>query len=194
MEETNLGTTSTLRAEWLRGESSGFGPYEMTDFSLISPSGRETCPDADVENRENVLVQSSQDLSLTSLSLSNAKLPLLPGHGTVGRRIVLKTNYFKIEIDVSKKLYRYNVEVVTNRKPKKTASAAGSRSGEPAFEVPGPRVRRTAFALLFKTAEFQALGAGLATDYVATVITSKTLDLGAGGKKAFRIEYREAEN
>lgn len=189
MEVASLGTTSTLWEEWSRGKSSGTVSYEVTDPSFTSPTGRETCPDAEVGSREN----SSKDLALTALNLSNANLPLRPGYGIAGRPIILKTNYFNIEIDVSKKLYRYNVEVVTNRKPRKTASAAGSRSGEPTLEVPGPRVRRTAFALLFETAEFQALGAGLATDYVANVITSKTLDLGAGGKKAFRIEYREAE-
>lgn len=142
--------------------------------------------------KENSISDSNQNSSLSALTLSEFKLPIRPGYGTDGRRIVLKTNYFRMEIDTSRKLYRYQVEVASDKKKRKPAGD-GSKKEEPEPEVLGRRTKRRAFALLFENPEFQSVGDGLATDYSANVITTRKLDLGASGKKAFRITYREAE-
>lgn len=167
--------------------------YSVTNISsCISPSGQEVSLDAEVMTKENMVIKSNQELSLGSLTLSEFKLPLRPGYGTEGRKITLKTNYFKMDIDISKKLYRYQVDVTSDKKKKKQTGKTGKEE-EPEPEVLGQRTKRRAFALLFETPEFQSLGQGLATDYSAYVITAKKLELGASGKKAFRILYREAE-
>ncbi len=149
-------------------------------------------PDKDVMSKEDMVIQSNRELSLDTLPISNIKLPLRPGYGKEGRRIVLKTNYFKMQVDTSKQLYRYHVDVKSDRRKKKQPGESGKKE-DPEPEVLGRRTVRRAFALLFGSLDFESLGEGVATDFVSTIITTKELELGASGKKTFRIVYLEAE-
>lgn len=186
------GTTNTPGEALLRGKS-----YPLLNHALLlrhcsSPSGEETSLDKDVMSKEDMVVQSNQGLSLNTLTVSDIKLPLRPGYGQDGHKILLKTNYFKMTIDTSKQLFRYHVDVVSDRKKKSKAGESGKKE-DPEPEVLGRRTMRRAFTLLFGSSDFGSHGDRLATDFVSTIITTKKLELGASGKSSFRVLCSEAE-
>lgn len=157
-----------------------------------SPSGQETSLDKDVMSKEDMVVQSNRELSLDTLTVSEIKLPLRPGYGQDGHKILLKTNYFKMQINTSKQLFRHHVDVVSDRRKKKQSGESGKKE-DPEPEVLGRRTMKRAFALLFGSSDFESLGDGMATDFISTIITTRKLELGPSGKKSFRIVYHEAE-
>ncbi len=143
-------------------------------------------------SKEDIVVQSNRELSLDTLTVSEIKLPLRPGYGQDGRKILLKTNYFKMQINTSKQLFRHHVDVVSDRRKKKQSGESGEKE-DPEREVLGRRTMKRAFALLFGSSDFESLGDGMATDFISTIITTRKLELGPSGKKSFRIVYHEAE-
>ena len=136
--------------------------------------------------KENADVQASQELSVTALTLSGLRLPNRPGYGTEGKKIVLKTNSFRMSIDPSRKIYRYDVEVSSDKARRKDQDP----NAEPTL---GRRVRQNAFEILLETSEFQSVREGIATDFAKTIITSKRLNLGTSGRRIFQIVYHEKE-
>ncbi len=140
-----------------------------------------------VMRKENDVVKSNQDLSLDTLVLTDIELPIRPGYGNDGKKIVLKTNYFRMKIDPSKSLFKYEVKIDSNKGQKRRVE------GDEKTEAIGSRVRQRAFALLFGASDFRSLGDGLATDFAKTIITTRRLELGAKDSKIYQVVYREAE-
>lgn len=138
--------------------------------------------------KENLVVKANRGLSLESLNISGFRLPLRPAFGVAGRNFVLKTNYFKMDIDIAKTIFRYEVDVISDRKKR---PASQGQDGEQV--ISGGRTTRVAFGLLFETPDFKSLGHGIATDYSKTILTSTKLNLGVSGSKSYRVQYREAE-
>lgn len=157
-------------------------------FSNHRPSGAELSLDRDVMEKENLVVDENQGLSLESLNISGFRLPLRPAFGAAGRKIVLKTNYFRMHIDTSKPIFRYEVNVKSDRKKRQ-----GGQGQNQDQVVSGGRITRVAFGLLFETPDFKSLGHGIATDYSKTILTTTKLNLGPDGSKAYSVQYREAE-
>jgi eukaryotic translation initiation factor 2C len=89
--------------------------------------------------------------ALSSLSLGS-KMPTRPGYGTMGRKIQVYANYFKINVPNDLSLTRYNVEV--------TPEATGKKLGR-------------IFQLLLELPEFQ----GVATEWRSLIISTKPLTI-----------------
>ena len=149
-------------------------------------SGKETSIDRKIMDQEDALGQASKDLSLDSLTISGSGLPRRRGFGTLGKRVSLKTNYFKLDIDTTKSIYRYKVDVDSDRKRRAPSHQSQNDTG-------GKRTTRVAYGNLFEEKDFQALDFGIATDYSKTILTAEKLQLGPSGSKTYRVSYREAE-
>ena len=161
----------------------------LTDRHLVfSPPGGETTPSKKVHDKEDAVVASNKELSLDALSLKDLPpLPLRPGYGTDGRVIHLRTNYFAMQIDPNKLIYKYTVDIKAERKKR---SGDGMEQEEPK----AGRKQRQAFAILFEEPEFRNLHPGLATDYANTILTSTPLKLGPTKSRVFNIVYRDVED
>ena len=128
--------------------------------------------------KEDAIIEASKALSLHTLNLSNDSLPMRPGYGKAGRSILLKANYFRMTVEGEKSIFRYRVDLRSDRKRNTEES-----------EAIGPRGRHQAFDILLEIPDFQSS----ATDYTQTIITNRKLDLGTTGQKSYSILYREAE-
>ena len=141
-----------------------------------SPAGGVPPVAADVTKAENALVAARKGLSLGRLSLSDGpQMPTRPGYGTLGNKVILRTNYFQVMLSNKDfQLFRYAVEVTPR---------------------PGPiRKWRRAFELFIQDAPCLAgLRHAVATDSKATIITTKKLDLGPDDRASYSVPYYEAE-
>ena len=123
---------------------------------------------------------------MKSLSISRSNLPDRPGYGSSGRSIILRTNYFRLLPKSDQKLFKYKVAIT--QKVKDTDGKEKEEAVTAAYKL------RRAFTLLLQnTGSFQELGSGVATDYNAMIVTSKELDLGDDGRKAFPIVFFDKE-
>jgi len=125
-------------------------------------------PDAAVTKLEDETVK-SQSLS-TALAATSLKdqLPLRPGYGIAGRKIVLWTNYFHLmPTEQSKKeLYRYSVAFQPD-------------------ETPKPKKKRL-IQLLLQQPPFKGIAS--ASDYAQVIITTEKINL-PKDRQAFSIEW-----
>lgn len=153
----------------------------------------ETTPSREIHEKEDEVIAKSKDLSLDTLTLADFKLPLRPGYGKAGTVIHLRTNYFAMVIDTKKAIHKYSVTIKAERRKRKEEQKKGEE--EYAQEEPKKgRKQRQAFAVLFEAPEFRNVQPALATDYANTILTSKPLNLGPNGVKAFTIMYRDVED
>ncbi|SLM41349.1 Stem cell self-renewal protein Piwi [Lasallia pustulata] len=131
---------------------------------------------ANVTQAENSLVAARGKLPLGKLSLSDKpQMPYRPGYGTLGSKVILRTNYFQVMLsDKDLQLFRYAVEVVPE---------------------PGPaRKRKRAFELFIQNAPFlTGLRPAVATDNRATIITTQKLKLGSDDRASYIVPYYEAD-
>ena len=161
--------------------------------SWFSVPGVETTPSREIHEKEDEVIAKSKDLSLDTLTLADFKLPLRPGYGKAGTIIHLRTNYFAMVIDTKKAIHKYSVTIKAERRKRKEEQKKGEE--EYAQEEPKKgRKQRQAFAVLFEAPEFRNVQPALATDYANTILTSKPLNLGPNGVKAFTIMYRDVED
>lgn len=131
---------------------------------------------ADVTKAENALIAARKGLSLGKLGLSDGpQMPLRPGYGTLGNKVILRTNYFQVMLsDKDLQLFRYQVQVV------KEPNAA--------------RKRKRAFELFIQDAPcLSGLRHAVATDNRTTLITIKKLDLGPEDRGVYVVPYYDAE-
>ena len=155
---------------------------------VLSPPGGETTPSKKVHDKEDADVASNKELSLHTLSLKDSPpLPLRPGYGTDGRVIHLRTNYFAMQIDPNKLIYKYTVGIKAERKKR-------NEDGMEQEQPKAGRKQRQAFAILFEEPEFRNLNPGLATDYANTILTSTPIKLGPTKSRVFNIVYRDVED
>lgn len=118
------------------------------------------------------MIESNKGLSLQQLSLtSGISLPKRPGYGTLGKKIVLRVNWFHLLPEPKQALYRYSVQIVPN-------------------ETVRRKLRRV-FALLLQDSTFASLKESVATDCRSTLISAKELNLGPQQRKEIRIVYCE---
>ena len=141
-----------------------------------SPAGGVPSVAANVTQAENALVAARGKLSLGKPSLSDKpQMPYRPGYGTLGTKVILRTNYFQVMLsDKDLQLFRYAVEVVPE---------------------PGPaRKRKRAFELFIQNAPFlTSLRPAVATDNRATIITTEKLKLGSDDRASYILPYYEAD-
>lgn len=131
---------------------------------------------ADVTKAEDALVAARKGLSLGKLSLSDGpQMPYRPGYGTMGQKVILRTNYFQVMLsDKDFQLFRYQVQV------DKEPNAA--------------RKRKRAFELFIQDAPcLTGLRHAVATDNRTTLITIKKLDLGPDDRAVYLVPYYDAE-
>ena len=138
-------------------------------------------------------MKQNKDLSLSTLSLADFQLPLRPDYGTVGTVVHLRTNYFKMNIDAEKKLFKYTLDLTARYKESRKDTST-AKAKHPAVPPERSRKRRQALALLFEHPDFRAIGHGVATDYGSIIITSKGLPLDENGTKDYIVTYRETED
>ena len=162
-------------------------------LTSVAHSPREALqqPDLQVHKRENDIISAKKGLSLKSLSISGSNLPDRPGYGTLGRSIVLRTNYFHLLPKPDMKVFKYSVEIVQKvKKPDPEGKVTDKEE-----KVTGARRIRRIFTLLLEnTGPLQELGNGIATDYKSMVVTSKELNLGDDGRKEIPLTYYEKEH
>ena len=89
--------------------------------------------------------------ALGSLAVSS-QFPQRPGHGTMGRRISVYANYFKLATKPNLSLMRYNIDVSPEARPRHLRRILEILCEQPAF-------------------------AGVATDFKTMIISSKPLDI-----------------
>lgn len=146
------------------------GNVQLISSSCSIRPGKITAVSAqDVEKQENKVVASNQGIS--SLSLSDFKLPLRPGYGDRGRPIVLSANYFHLLPDPNLKLYKYNF-TVSPRNQKQ-------------------RIPQRIFAHFLKSPIISACAPGVVIDYNSLMVTSKPIDLGPSGSSTVQFIYQD---
>lgn len=143
-----------------RGGRGGFAPAAVFGNGVFPP------PDAAVTKLEDETVK-SPSTALAAISLKD-QLPLRPGYGIAGRKIVLWTNYFHLmPTDQPKnELYRYSVAFQPD-------------------ETPKPKKKRL-IQLLLQQPPFKGIAS--ASDYAQVIITTKKINL-PNGRQAFSIEW-----
>jgi eukaryotic translation initiation factor 2C len=93
----------------------------MTDPSIRNPNPSVPAPAPDMQlmNIEDNYMTANKGLGgMANLSVT-AQMPPRPGHGTLGKKILVYANYFKLIVPNNLSLTRYNVEVVPEVKGKK---------------------------------------------------------------------------
>lgn len=150
-------------AHYSRGNPQRRGGYGALDRNakshgiLSSPPENYPSPSAIVQHQEDENVKAYAEPDLAGLSLVDQTLPLRPSYGTRGRNVILRTNYFSLNLDEKTELYRYSIDI---------SPAAASRK------------RRQIIALFLATPTFGNIRPGVATDYSTIIVTASKLDLG----------------
>ena len=134
----------------------------------------------------NSKVTTKEDKDTTSFAASSSSSPLqhldLPLRPNRGRAlntkdsIVLRTNYFGIELAMKKELFKY------------TVTFQAESDNVPALK--NGRKRRQLYNILFEKSDFQNLGEGKATDYAETLITCGRLYETSLPEKKYPLVYR----
>jgi eukaryotic translation initiation factor 2C len=139
-------------------------PYHQTLTHQPSrdPNAPLAPPDAQATRIEDAYMSSAVG-ALSSLSLGTGAMPPRPGHGTMGKKINVYANYFRINVPKDLSLTRYNVEVMP--------------------EVTGKKLGRI-FQLLLELPDFQ----GMATEWRSMIISTKPLKISTPYE--FQIPYR----
>ncbi len=127
-----------------------------------SPDSQNTTPDPQVDDKEDKNI-SSRLAAFNNPSVQDLALPARQAYGKAKDNFKLRTNYFNVKLMTGQELFKYTVTIEPVSKKKSDAITNGSK-------------RRQLYKLLFQdVSDFQRLGAGIATDYVKTVITSERL-------------------
>lgn len=108
-------------------------------------------------NIENTYMTNTTGINAIGLLSTTTKMPPRPGHGTIGKKVLLYANYFKIVCPPELTLTRYNVEVSPEAKGKKLVRI---------------------FALLLGLPEFA--GEKIATEWKSFVVSPRPLNIPDG--------------
>lgn len=120
----------------------------------------------------------SQTAAFSSVLVQDRDVPTRQAYGTSESNFELRTNYFDVKLVSDKPLFKYTVTIEPVSKKKSDAIING-------------RKRRQLYKLLFEEIpDFRELRAGIATDYVKTVITSKRLYNESLSQKDYEQVYR----
>ena len=150
------------------------------DLSRSSYEREIPTPDLEITNKEDGNIR----LANGKTSKRDLELPLRPGYGK--KEFTMRTNYFLVNLNTNKDLFKYNVEI----EPVPNSSARALKNG---------RKRRQLYKTLFEDhPDFQALGQGIATDYANTLITcGRLFDKSLVSQEylqVYRSEFEQASN
>jgi eukaryotic translation initiation factor 2C len=140
-----------------------FSELGLTIIPSRDPNAPTTPPDATVMNIENTYMKNTSGIGALGKLAITGQFPPRPGHGTIGKKIAIFANYFKIQAAPNLFLTRYNVEI----KP----------------EVRGRKLSRV-FQLLLELPQF----AGVASDWKSMIVARQALSIQDG--EIFEIPYR----
>ena len=101
---------------------------------------------------ENAYMKNNTGIGALGNLAVSSQFPLRPGHGTMGKRIAVYANYFKLVTKPNLSLVRYNIDVSPE---------------------PRPRHLRRVLEILCEQPTF----AGVATDFKSMIISSRPLDI-----------------
>lgn len=136
---------------------------QTSDTCYRDPNVPFAAPEKSLMDTEDAYIKSATGVgALGNLSLTTS-FPNRPGHGTVGKKIAVYANYFKLAVPAELNLTRYNVEVSP--------------------EATGRKLRRI-LQLLFEQPEF----VGVSTDFKTLIMSLKPLNIPAGYQ--IEIPYR----
>ncbi|KAL8868287.1 MAG: hypothetical protein Q9174_005088, partial [Haloplaca sp. 1 TL-2023] len=156
-------------------------------FTPQGPQGQilPTAPPSQaVETKENATVgKPGLDVALSGLSIGDElRLPSRPSHGTKGKAIVLRANYFEMLTRAGAQIYRYNIDI----NPKK--KIVNEKTG-----VPNRRkIRRLLELLIADNKELQSTG--IATDYGKFFIAAKRILPQGETSRTFQQQFWELED
>ena len=126
---------------------------------------------------EDAKVVQSTSVDLSRLSISEIPQPLRPGYSSIGRKIVLRTNYFPISPAKNLGLYAYSLSITPQEK------------------IKAKRMRTRAAVLYINNAPFlQDPSLGVATDYSGTIVTTKRLSFPGTVHQSQYAYYDEEED
>ncbi|KAG4427462.1 hypothetical protein IFR05_017056, partial [Cadophora sp. M221] len=120
-----------------------------------NPGNAPITSDKQVQDIENSYMANSKGINALANLSTTTQFPPRPGHGTLGKKIVVYANYFKLIAPPNLSLTRYNVEV--------SPAAEGKKLGR-------------IFQLLLELPNF----AGVATEWKSMIISTKNLNLPPG--------------
>ncbi|RKF71355.1 Protein argonaute 5 [Golovinomyces cichoracearum] len=127
---------------------------------------------------DKIVANFSSGQPITNLSSSAlSTMPVRPGYGTMGKKLEVFANYFKILTPNDLTLTRYNVEVV----PKPDQNAEGKFD----TKVPTGKKLKRIFQLLLALPEFS----GAASEWKSMIVTKKPLNIREGHQ--VEIKYVE---
>lgn len=131
-------------------------------------------PDEAVKQKENQLISTGKEFSLSGISLDGLSIPVRPSYGTNGKHIVLRTNYFGLLAESDRLIFRYEIKI------------------SPKIESNRRKTRRL-IQLLMENYSEQFKSADVATDYGTLFITSKQLPIDGDGITLLQ-RYYEVED
>jgi len=132
--------------------------------SYRNPGNAPVTPDTQVIAIEDAYMKNSKGINALANLSTTTRFPPRPGHGTLGKKIVVYANYFKVIAPPNLSLTRYNVEV--------SPPATGKKLGR-------------IFQLLLELPAFS----GVATEWKSMIISTKNLNLPPG--YTVQIPYRK---
>ncbi|CAL3969368.1 unnamed protein product [Diplocarpon coronariae] len=135
-----------------RGGYGGGGGSEVQVFK--DPDNSATVPDAQVMAVEAQYMNNLKSRNVVARVAAKNDMPARPAFATLGKKITVYANYFKVNVPANLSLTRYNVEVSPEAKTKKLARI---------------------FRLLIELPEF----AGVATEWKSMIISPRRLDIPA---------------
>lgn len=153
----------------------------LTSYAPHRTGSETPYPDQNVTDKEN----SNTTLiggSFAKSSFQHLNLPLRPSHGKIigsEDEVILRTNYFDVNLSSQKELFKYRVAIKPISKQMSTP-----KNG---------RKRRQLYKILFKELDFQNLRQGFATDYAETLITCGRLYEKSLPEKTYRLMYRNEQ-
>lgn len=120
------------------------------------------------------MISTGIEFSLSGISLDSLSIPVPLSHGTNGKHIVLRTNYFRLLAESDRLIFRYEIKI------------------SPKIESNRRKTRRL-IQLLVENYSGQFESADVATDYGTLFITSKQLPIDGDGITLLQ-RYYEVED
>ena len=126
------------------------------------------------------MIRPGEEISLSGLSLDGVTLPSRPSYGTIGRHIILRTNYFRLLTKPGAEIFRYQMEISPKLVDERTN------------RVNRRKTRRLIELLFANNKNLQS--AGVTTDYGKLIISATKLPLGDTGSRTLSQKYWEPED
>ncbi|KAL9597740.1 MAG: hypothetical protein Q9219_004934 [cf. Caloplaca sp. 3 TL-2023] len=134
-------------------------------------------PDKAVNEQEDALIRKGEEISLSGLSLDHFTLPSRPSYGTQGRKIVLRTNYFRTQFRKGQQIFTHRLEITPKLKDDRTGRTNRRKT------------RRLIELLLARDTRLKS--SAVATDYDQLLFTAEQLLPPGVGSRVVEQVYQE---